>query len=159
MDASTPKAHDVAALFKDLFDRPVTAKEAKLPLKVNAAWKGIVTELLAPEGHLAAVLVVDLALACHSSAALTLMPAPVAVSAIKAGAITAPLLESYQEVSNILTALFRPYGTRVIRARSFTSMAGLPAEISALLARHVNHLAVDVDIPGYGAGRLGLFSH
>jgi len=154
-----PKAHDVAVLLKDLLGRPVTAKDSKLPVSVAAPWKGVITEFLSPEHTLAALLVTDLALACHSSAAMMLIPAPVAASAVKAGAITEPLLENYYEVANILTALYRPYDTRMIRGRLFTSAAGLPPEVTELLAHHVKHLSVDVDVSGYGAGRLTLVGH
>lgn len=153
-----PKATDVATLMKDMLGRGVTAKESKVPLAVNGTWKGVVTEFMTPEGALGSLLVVDLPFACHSGAALTLVPPAAASDSVKGGSISEALLENYYEVANILTALYRPYGRRLIRGRLFTKAGDLPPNVKNILAGHSKHLYVDVDMQGYGAGRMALLN-
>lgn len=154
-----PKVLEVGLLLKDLLGRPVNARESKVPLSTGAGFKGVVAEMLSAEGATSAILVVDLALACHSAAAMTLMPPAAATDALKAGILTDVLLENYYEVANVLTALYRPYGKRMIRGRMFANGEKIAPPIASFMAAHKQHFYADIDVTGYGSGRLSLLQN
>ena len=151
-----PKVAEVGQLLKDLLGRPVNAKESKTPLSTGPGFKGVIVELVNADEVTSAILVVDLALACHSAAAMTLMPPTAATDALKAGILTDVLLENYNEVANVLTALYRPYGKRMIRGRVFANGAKVLPVIASFMAGHKQHVYADIDVTGYGAGRFAL---
>ncbi len=154
-----PKVAEVGQLLKDLLGRPVNAKESKTPLSTGPGFKGVVVELVNADLVTSVILVADLALACHSAAAMTLMPPAASADAIKAGILTDVLLENYNEVANVLTALYRPYGKRMIRGQVFANGAKPSPGVASFMAGHKQHVYVDIDVTGYGTGRFSLLQH
>ena len=88
--------------------------------------------------------------------ALLAPEAPARRDALKAGILTDVLLENYNEVANVLTALYRPYGKRMIRGRVFANGAKVLPAIASFMAGHKQHVYADVDVTGYGVGRFAL---
>ncbi|MFO0593300.1 MAG: hypothetical protein U0441_37510 [Polyangiaceae bacterium] len=154
-----PKVQEIAALLKDLLGRNVNAKESKTPLATGAGFKGVVTELVNADGATAAVLVVDLPFASHSGAAMTMLAPGASADSIKAGILTDVLLENYAEVANVMTALYRPYGKRMIRGRVFANGEKVIPPIAAFMVGHKQHIYADIEVTGYGAGRIALLQN
>lgn len=154
-----PKVQEVGQLLKDLLGRPVNAKESKTPLSTGPGFKGVIVELVNADLVTSSILVADLALVCHSAAAMTLMPPGDSASALKAGTLTDALLENYNEVANVLTALYRPYGKRMIRGQLFANGAKVTPPIASFMAGHKQHFYADIEVTGYGTGRFALLQH
>ena len=151
-----PKVQELAALLKDLLGRPVNVKESKTPLSTGAGFKGVITELVSADGAISVVIVADLAFACHSGAAMTLMPPTGSADALKTGQLTDVLRENYDEVTNVMTALYRPYGKRMIRGRVFANGEKVIPPIASFMATHKQPMYADVEVTGYGSGRVAL---
>jgi len=151
-----PKVQEAGQLLKDLLGRAVNARESKTPLSTGPGFKGVVAEMLNADGATSAILVVDLPLACHSAAAMTLMPPGASADSIKAGILSDVLLENYFEVANVLTALYRPYGKRMIRGRIFANGEKVAPAVASFMAGHKQHFYADVEVTGYGTGRMAL---
>lgn len=154
-----PKVQEIAALLKDLLGRPVNVKESKTPLATGAGFKGVITELVNSDGATAAVIVADLPFASHSGAAMTMMAPAGSTDAVKAGILTDVLLENYAEVANVMTALYRPYGKRMIRGRVFANGEKVIPPITAFMVGHKQHIYADVEVTGYGSGRVALLQN
>lgn len=151
-----PKVQEMGQLLKDLLGRAVNVKDSRTPLSTGPGFKGVVAELLNADGATSAILVVDLAFACHSAAAMTMMPPSASADALKAGILTDTLLENYFEVANVLTALYRPYGKRMIRGRMFANGEKPAPPVASFMAGHKQHFYADVEVTGYGSGRVAL---
>lgn len=151
-----PKTQEIAAVLRDLLGRAVNVKESKTPLSTGAGFKGVVTELVNSEGQISVVIVADLAFACHSGAAMTLMSPTESTDSLKKGLLTDVLRENYDEVTNVLTALYRPYGKRMIRGRIFANGEKVSPPIASFMAKHKQHIHADIEVTGYGMGRMAL---
>jgi hypothetical protein len=124
------------------------------PTKVAAC----VSSYVSTEGlGLAAACAFDIELANHAGAALAMVPTAVATDAIRARMVEGDMLENLREVANIMASLFTcPTSHIKLKVLARTPPAPAP-DIVALTARPVRRLDLEVDITGYGAGRLAIF--
>ncbi|MEL0027410.1 MAG: hypothetical protein VW625_01895 [Perlucidibaca sp.] len=97
----------------------------------------------------------DVGFAAASSAAFALIPARVAAESATAKRLDESLAEIFAEVLNVLSRLFTSHDdARVTLAAKFLPPQALPAELASLGPDQC--LDLDVEIDGYGTGRLVL---
>lgn len=110
-------------------------------------------------GKLGALVLVDLPLASYAGAALTMIPGNVAATNIKAGTLSDEIGENLHEVFNIMVAFFNQGDVPHIRfSEMHIAPPAFPGEIDAFLSDDVRHADFDVDIAGYGAGKMSLYA-
>ena len=100
-------------------------------------------------------LLADLPLVSHAGAALSLIPADAARDAIKARELDEIMRDNFAELMNMCSGLFNLARTHRVRlsATSFAP-AALASELAALAAKPTKRLDLEVDVEGYGKGRM-----
>jgi hypothetical protein len=107
-----------------------------------------------------ACVAVDIPLAVFLGAAVGLGPPPVAKEMAAAGELVPMFEENVGEVLNILSALFHTGGAEQVTLNGLSSaLVPLPADTAKWLASSVGRMDVDVDISGYGSGRMTLVTN
>lgn len=148
-----PRIRDLLAA---LLGRPVEVA-VDVPLVPAPDEPHVLTVYLDDRHRLAAVGVLDLALAAYAGAALGLVPAPVARELVDAGQLRGDLAENVAEVANVLGALFNLPGAPHLRLHQVFVPGELPPADVSVLARTVGRrVDLAVTLAGYGAGRLAL---
>ena len=148
-----PTADAVAKLLASLAGKNVTAKAgpAVKPVPTGAAVAVCVDE--AP--HVVAVMVADVAFAAAAGAALAMIPPGAAQDAVRAGSLPPNIADNFREVANIMCSLLTASGGRGVRMADF-SVTGVPAAAEAVLGAAGARLDLEVDVQGYGKGRLAI---
>jgi hypothetical protein len=149
-----PAGRAVADLLNVLLDRKIGVQELKGLRAAPPLQNGILADLRSPDGTVRALLLADLAFVCRSGAALCGVPAPVAEESLREGRIAPTLLDNYREIANIATALFRDMSHRVLLGG--IHLAPFPASLQSLVDRPGASKSFELDIAGYGVGRLWL---
>jgi len=97
----------------------------------------------------------DVSFAASASAAFALIPARVAAESAAAKALDESLAEIFAEVLNVLSRLFTSHDSERVTLRDkFLPPQALPAQLASVGPDQC--LDLDVDIDGYGKGRLVL---
>jgi hypothetical protein len=99
----------------------------------------------------------DLSLVCLAGAAFSLIPADAARDSIKAKGIEDFVRENFSELLNIFSGLFTADRSQRVRlsATRFPADAA-NSDLAALVANPAKRMDVEVDIEGYGRGRMSL---
>lgn len=147
-----PVQEDLRDLLADLLGREVTAVRSEQPVPARGgATGGYVTD----DGRPAAAVVCDLAFAARAAAAITLIPSPAAEEAIAEGALTPNLRENLREVLNVMARLLNSAQTPHVRLQEvYPPGVEPPAEVARLIAQPADRRSFEVEIAGYGPGRL-----
>lgn len=153
-----PKPEAIQQLFSGLLGRTVAVRRAAAPQALTAG-TGVVAEYVDDAGAVVAVVVCDLALACASGAALSLMPPNVAAEAIAAGKPSGAVLDNVREVLNVLASVLHSDSSPHLRLGTVTVLPSKPSsEAAAVIARAPGRLDVSVAIashkPGWLAARV-----
>lgn len=111
----------------------------------------ILADYVDTSGNLAGVVLVDMPFVCRAGAALVSLAPADADAALENGSGLDDLIDTYREVATVLSRLFGP-ATRL--SRVFHSGSLLPASRRAVLTRSIDRGDFDVDITGYGQGRV-----
>lgn len=147
-----PVQEDLRDLLTELLGREVSVVRAEQPVE---PLQGAVADYLTDEGTVAAVVVCDLAFACRAGAAITLIPPPAAEDALAAGALTPTLTENLREILNVTARLLNSAQTPHVRLRAVHGPGSqAPSEVVRLASQPADRRSFDVDIQGYGPGRL-----
>lgn len=150
-----PSSKDVGSMLSQLLGRTVKVEwsTTAVPLKAPCVTGVYVTD----EGAVAALCIVDLALACHLGAALSMIPAAVANEAVRKGALVDNLADNLHEVANVMASLFNHDGATHIKLREVVvATKALPAFLPAAMAHPIARLDLTIGIQGYGGGPLVL---
>ncbi|GIV00954.1 MAG: hypothetical protein KatS3mg014_2569 [Actinomycetota bacterium] len=145
-----PVQEDLRDLLTELLGREVNVGRID-----QLAPQGAVADYVTDEGAVAAVVVCDLAFACRAGAAITLIPSPAAEESIAEGALTPALTENLREILNVTARLLNSAQTPHVRLRALHG-PGIqpPAEVGRLVAQPADRRSFEVEIQGYGSGRL-----
>lgn len=96
----------------------------------------------------------DVAFSAYAAAAFSLIPCRVADESIKAGALEEGLEDIFGEVLNVLSRLFMAHETQRI---TLLSKSFPPAAVAEnVMTAQGDSVDLDIDIDGYGSGRLSL---
>lgn len=147
----------VQRFYATLIGRPATAKTAPAA-PIDPRRPGVVAEYHATDGPLAGVLWADVGFAAATGAALVLLPPGAAAQAIKANKLDELLRENFAEVANVASRLFTSGQAPRVKLGTLTWLPGnLPPEVAAFVRGPGHTQDLDVQIAGYGGGRVSLF--
>jgi len=108
-------------------------------------------------GELGGVFVCDIPFGANVGAALSLVSAAEASSAIKKGQLGEPILGNLKEVINVASRLFTtPKTPRVILKEVMTYPCRLDPKLVQYLAKPGTRADFSVEVPGYGPGKFSL---
>jgi len=151
--SSLPSAETVTQIFKSLLRRGVTVTPQSDVTPPPACSVGIYKS---GDGTPIAACIADLALSAYSAAAFSLIPCRVAEESIRAKCLEDGLDEIFGEVLNVLSRLFTSHESHRITLMSTSyPPAGVPDSVKAAAA--APGACYEIDIDGYGSGRLSLF--
>ena len=151
-----PSAKAVRELLSDLLARDVeltTSDEAPSALPRGTS-VGVYRD---DARNIVAVVTVDLTLSTYLAAALALSSKEAAEEVAESGTLTPIYRENLHEVLNIVGTLFNGESARHVRLHELhTPGEPLPPAAAAFATAFGSRVDLDVSIPGYGAGRLGV---
>jgi hypothetical protein len=154
MWCDAPKSLELANLLTDLLGRQTKVKD--LPAQTRQL-SGPVTVFVNPDKVPAAVAVSDFEFAAFAGAVLTLLPAGVANEAVKKKAIDGTLAENLGEVLNVVSSKLTKSPNRVIMRLPFTISTTVPEDAKAIKLKPQKRVDYDVEIAGYGEGKITFF--
>jgi len=153
---SLPKLDYIAKLLTMLLGKEVSVSESTVGSKdlESAVAAGVYVD---QQETPSALCVVDISLASYAGAALTMISAGVAKESIKSGTLAENLAENLYEVFNVCVAFFNQGDVPHIRFLDmYTTPPTLPPDVETLTTGDTGQLDVEVDIKGYGSGKMSL---
>jgi hypothetical protein len=158
MAISTPTAESVRTIVGGLFDRELTI-DTIAPVIYSANVPMTIAVYTNDAGTPQALFLCDVGLAAHAAAALVLLPVNTSQACADGGYISDELIENYHEVANVASGLFVDTdGSRVSLRELIAPGSPIPKDVRPLLAMPGGRTAVEMDIEGYGRGRMLLHS-
>lgn len=149
-----PTAREIAELYTNLMGEEIEVRlrtEAPLIADNFAA----TVDFRTPEEVLAGVLSVDIELANWLGSALAMIPSSAAQEDILADRINDEVRDNIQEIFNITTSLLNKPGIPHHKlGRLYLNKAELPGEVAKLAAQSPHRVDFELEVPGYGTGRL-----
>ena len=102
------------------------------------------------------LVVCDLPFSAYMGSSMTMLPPPVAADVIKSGKLEDMMVGNIKEVMNIVSRLFMLRGGGHLRFATLHAVTdGLPDSVSGLLGNIDQQAFFDVEVPRYGAGKVG----
>ena len=150
-----PEPAQVRELLQTLISSSVQVEPSRpvLPGREPALVGVYVTEAEA----LGAVVSCELSLAAALGAALGEVPAGDVEQAVAHGSLSVELAENAAEVLNVLVAVFNGAGVPALQLHRVHAVGeALPAGVTAVLGYVMCRLDLQVDVAGYGGGRLSV---
>ena len=158
-DTPLPTAVEARELLEGLLGRGVEVTLGAAAVDPSAPGGAVVGSYVDDRLRLRALVVMDLSLAAHSGAAIALIPAQTARTAVEGRLLTPGLLENAAEILNVAAALFHHDGAPHVRLdATYAPSDTLPADLSPWVLAYVRRLDLDVAIAGYDAGRLSILA-
>lgn len=152
---SFPNVNEISTTLSLLLNKGVSVAEGA-PVDTSQMIAGAYID---QQGQLGALGLVDLPLASYTGAALTMIPCDMATSHINAGKLSDEIRENLQEVFNVMVAFFNKGDVPHIRfSEMHITPPALPDDIATLLSGDLQRIDVDVDVSGYGAGKMSLYA-
>ena len=153
--SALPAGPDVRALVDGLLDRGVAVAEESRPVLLGRD-VAVVATYVDDAGDVRAVVLLDLALGAVLGAALALVPPPRVAEATASGRVPEDLADNTREVLNVAASLFNCDDVHL----KLRDVAVAPEPVHGptvdFLRRPGRRADVKVDVPGYGAGVLGI---
>ncbi len=148
-----PVPQQVRELVEGLLGRSVEARTVTRGVDLRASRENLVGTYVSDDGHVSAVILVDLAAAARLGAALGLAPRGGADDAVKSGLLPVRLGENVAEVLNVAASLFNADGAPHLRLDSvYGGDMPVPADIATLSKAYSPRLDLELDVAGYGTG-------
>ncbi len=149
-----PDAEELRLLLSQLLGKPVTLKAPAGPPKPNPAPQ-FQALYCSDDGTPRAVASLDFLFAACLGAALAMMPLAAAQDAAKTGKMSEMLLDCTKEVLNVSARLMnKPGGMRVVLKKVVSGTETLGPDIRAKMATAPLQREYDLEIGGYGRGRM-----
>ncbi|UQX89580.1 hypothetical protein M6D93_06125 [Jatrophihabitans telluris] len=148
-------------LIKDVLDGLLGKDVAVSPSALTLSSSDTVGSMIAcyhdDDGMLKAVLGWSLPAGAHVAAALGLVPKPAVQDMISERFLRSDLAENLGEVCNVLASTFEHQGNEHVRLTTVYCPANTtPSALANLLYSNANRADLVIDVPGYGAGVLGI---
>ncbi|WP_024286263.1 hypothetical protein [Cellulomonas sp. KRMCY2] len=152
-----PAALEVRELFEGLLGRDVDAVLGTGAVEPHLHPGAVVGAYVDDVLKLRALIVMDLALAAQVGAAIALLPPAGARAAVEQELLTPALYDNTAEVLNVAASLFNADGAPHVRLyEAYAPREMLPPDIAKWVLAYVSRLDMEVDIAGYGAGRVSV---
>ncbi len=156
MGSYLPATKEIRDLLTELLDRDVqVAPSAPLaPTPANPCTVGVYVD---DSLQVIAVIALDLAFSAHAGAAIGLVPAAGAETAIAEGSLTETLRENVYEVLNIAASLFNVEGATHVRLYDVHHAGSpVPGDVLARALTLGRREDLAAEVAGYGSGRLSV---
>ncbi|WP_127783053.1 hypothetical protein [Rhodococcus sp. X156] len=151
-----PPVKRVKDILDGLLGRDVTTRPGT-PLDGVGAIGGVLATYVNDTDEVCAVAGWDLPAAAGVGAALGLYPAGTVREAVHQQHLPQDLFDALSEVSNVLASAFQLPGNPHLRLeRTYRPVAAAPPLATSLLYSGLQRLDLDLDVPGYGPGRLSV---
>jgi hypothetical protein len=152
--AALPDGEGVAKIFSSLLRREVEVKAVKPTPDASLVIAG---HYVNGAKTLVGGCLCDKALLVFAGAAFSLIPADVAKESLKAKEIDEYIVENFAEVLNICSRLFEGGSDKRITLTTIEYPGASRSEATVqMLKKPVKRLDLELDIQGYGAGRIAL---
>jgi hypothetical protein len=150
-----PTVDTVARLFNDLLGRRVVVKRNMARQQVLAGTAGAYGLYGSADDQVEALVFFDMALACYAGAALALIPVSTVQPGVRTGSMTSATFENLSEILNIARSWFDTATAPQFKLlKCIASPCVLAKDAAALLQKWTARLDLEVEITGYGAGKL-----
>jgi hypothetical protein len=150
-----PRGSEVGELLQTLTGRAVEVGTAAAVLPGRDP--ALVAVYVTDDVVVGAVLACDLSLAAAAGAALATLPAGEAEQAVAAGALSGDLSDNAHEVLNVLVSIFNVAGAPALKLHRVHAVGEqLPDDVSPVLGYVLRRVDLQVDLDGYGGGRLSV---
>ncbi len=151
-----PLPKQVRDLWGDLLGRDVSVRPG-LPLVPSTRAPATIAVYVEDDLRVAAVFLLDLALSARAGAAIGLMPSDSAEAALESGVLDQTVRENLYEVLNVAAAMFNVEGAPHVRLHELHAVGEPVAPIVLSYALTLGRREdLEVDISGYGTGRLSI---
>ncbi|MEZ0123190.1 MAG: hypothetical protein AB9Q22_08290 [Candidatus Reddybacter sp.] len=153
MSFSTPSKAEL----KDMLGMLFTNLEVKDCDPVDLGTDDLFFGLYLDDDDTPATLVVcDLPFSAYLGSSMTMLPPPIAADVIKSGKLEDMMVGNLKEVMNIVSRLFMLRGGAHLRFSTLhPASESLPEAVSSLLTNIEKQVFFDVEVPRYGAGKVG----
>lgn len=152
-----PSALAVRELLEGMVGREVEAHTGTAAVNPGADPGAVVAVYVDDALALRSIVVVDLALAAHLGAAIALIPAATARTAVEDAFLPPALYENAAEILNVAASLFNLEGAPHVRLyQAYAPRETLPADIAQWTVSYVTRLDMAATVVGYGTGRLSV---
>ena len=121
----------------------------------SGSWIGV---YVADDGKPVAACAVDVTLAAHSAAALSMLPPAVAKDAAKTKELTDVMVANLHEIMNICSRLLMADGSAHLKLDKVYPAKAMPAPLTAMLGSVQGRVDFELNVPKYGAGTLAVLS-
>jgi hypothetical protein len=149
-----PNDKGAAQLLSSALRKPTKLTAIKPPPAADLAIGGLFVD---GQDKVVGALLADLPLACYAGAAFSLIPADAARDSVKARELDEFMRENFAEVLNICSSFFNMERTHRVRLSATHYPPNAPGgDMAALAAKPAKRMDVDVEIDGYGKGRMSL---
>lgn len=156
-DTPIPTLMAIRLLIADLTGRDVEVAAGADPVGVGGAPGAVVGLYVDDQQASAAIVVMDLALAAYSGAALGLIPVGGAQAALEDGELPQNLRENCYEVLNIMASLFNvPDAPHLRLYAAYYPDEVLRADVRDVALRTAGREDIRVEIGRYGAGTMSI---
>ena len=150
-----PDRKIIRDVFEGLLGRDITINEST-PVDIGIP-KPVVASYVDDVGTMRAVAVFELALAARAGAAIALVPKGAADDAVADQLLPSNLFENASEICNVLAAsLGDAQSTHLRLSAAYAPTDPVPAAILTTATQPAGREDVELDIAGYGPGRLSL---
>ena len=154
-----PNAKDVRDLLEGMLGREVDVTTGGAMVDPGAADGAQVGIYVDRNLGLRALVLADLPLAARAGAAIALMPAGGAEVAIEESALSQALFENAYEILNVMASLFNVGEHPHVKLDGCWAPGdAVPADVAQWVLSYVRRLDLDVDVKGYGPGRLSVLA-
>jgi hypothetical protein len=151
--ALLPTPKDVRDLLESLFGKDITVAPGE-PVSLND--KPAVAVYVDPMMATTALCLIDISLAAWLAGALALLPKGGLEDAIEEGELSQGHLEAVYEVVNIAASMFNGEGINHSKLYKLHAPGeSIPGDIAGLAAAF-NRIDLEVDVAGYGSGKLSI---
>lgn len=152
-----PAALEVRELLEGLLGRDVEAVVGTGTVDPHQDPGAVVGVYVDDMLKLKAMIVMEMPLAAYAGAAIALIPARTAQDAVDNGLITPMLFDNIAEILNVASSLFNADGAPHLRLyETYAPRETLPADIDKWVLAYVARLDMELDVSGYGPGRVSL---
>ena len=158
MSRALPAPKSIGELLSGLLGKEVTVTEGE-PLALGSENPSTVVVYIKSDKKIGAVCICGLNLASNAGAALSLIPAEVAAENASSGRLSTEIYENFREILNIVSGLFNGTGApHVVLSQVGMIPNPIPENLAGLFSNALARLNLDVEISGYGPGKMSLLA-
>ena len=152
-----PSAVDIRELLEGLLGRDVEAVIGTGAVEPHVHPGAVVGVYVDDMLRLSALIAVDMPLAAWAGAAIALVPPATAKQSVETELLAPALFDNTAEILNVAASLFNAEGAPHLRLyETYAPREVLPADVQKWVVSYVRRIDLELDVTGYGAGRMSV---